>query len=161
MSTARTFRSAIGGVPSLERRRRMTPTSPKALGRRHTWRIYDENCTTIYRLPCGGCGSRSLDTAACIARGSGLAIPGSSRVGVGRGLAVGTADSGAFATVDLRIDGATGDVCVRTSFSALSGPIMMAHIHTGAVGANGPVLVTLPVTDAAVNGCVTVSPADS
>lgn len=29
MSTARTFRSAIGGVPSLERRRRMTPTSPK------------------------------------------------------------------------------------------------------------------------------------
>ena len=37
----------------------------------------------------------------------------------------------------------------------------MAHIHTGAVGANGPVLVTLPITDAAVNGCVKATPAEA
>ncbi len=71
------------------------------------------------------------------------------------------ADAGASATVDLRIDGTTGDVCVRTSFTGLSGPIMMAHIHTGAVGANGAVLVTLPITDGAVNGCVKATPAEA
>lgn len=71
------------------------------------------------------------------------------------------ADSGASGLVDLRIDGATGDVCVRASFSGLSGPITMAHLHSGAVAANGPVVVALPYTDSAVNGCVRATPADA
>ena len=75
--------------------------------------------------------------------------------------AVAAGDAGASGTVDLRIDGATGDVCVRTSLIGLSGPITMAHIHTGAVGANGPVLVTLPSTDTSVSGCVKATLADA
>ena len=70
-------------------------------------------------------------------------------------------DSGATGTVDLRVDGTTGDVCVRASITGLSGPITMAHIHRGAVGANGPVFITLPSTDTSVNGCVNATPADA
>lgn len=71
------------------------------------------------------------------------------------------ADLNATGTVDLRIDPTTGDVCVRATLSGLSGPITMAHIHSGAVGANGPVLVTLPSTATAVAGCVQATPADA
>lgn len=71
------------------------------------------------------------------------------------------ADAGATATVDLRIDGASGDVCVRATFSGLSGPITMAHLHSGAVGVSGPVLITLPSTDTGVNGCVKATPTDA
>lgn len=70
-------------------------------------------------------------------------------------------DSGGTGTVDLRIDGTTGDVCVRAAFTGLSGPLTMAHIHSGAVGANGPVFITLPSTDTAVNGCVKATPAEA
>lgn len=70
-------------------------------------------------------------------------------------------DLNANGTVDLRIDPTTGDVCVRAALSGLSGPITMAHIHTGAVGANGPVLVTLPTTATAVVGCVQATSADA
>ena len=76
-------------------------------------------------------------------------------------VAVAAGDTGASAVADFQIDGATGDICVRATFTGLSGPVMMAHIHSGAAAVNGPVLVTLPVTGAGVNGCVKATPADA
>lgn len=70
-------------------------------------------------------------------------------------------DTGASALVDLQIDGASGDVCARATFTGLSGPLMMAHIHSGAAGVNGPVLITLPVNPTGINGCVKATPADA
>ena len=70
-------------------------------------------------------------------------------------------DLGAAGIVDLTIDGATGDVCVKSTLSGLSGAIAMAHIHTGAAGVAGPVFVTLPNTATTVAGCVTATPAQA
>ena len=72
-----------------------------------------------------------------------------------------TADLAAVGTVDLTIDGVTGDVCVSSTITGLSGPITMAHIHTGGVGVNGGVLVPLPSTATAVSGCVVATPAQA
>jgi CHRD domain len=70
-------------------------------------------------------------------------------------------DLGAAGIVDLTIDGVTGDVCVQSTLSGLSGAIAAAHIHTGAAGVAGPVFVTLPSTATTVSGCVTATPAQA
>ena len=70
-------------------------------------------------------------------------------------------DLGAAGTVDLTIDAATGDLCVQSSLSGLSGAIAAAHIHTGAAGVAGPVLFSLPSTATTVAGCVVVTPAQA
>ncbi len=72
--------------------------------------------------------------------------------------AVAAGDAAAAATVDLSIDGVTGDICVQSAITGLSGPITMAHIHTGGPGVNGPVFVTLPSTATGVSGCATATP---
>jgi CHRD domain len=72
-----------------------------------------------------------------------------------------TADLGAAGIVDLTLDGATGDVCVQSTLSGLSGAITMAHIHSGAAGVAGPVFVTLPTTASTVTGCTTATPAQA
>jgi hypothetical protein len=71
------------------------------------------------------------------------------------------ADLGAAGVVDLTIDGATGDICVQSTLSGLSGAIAAAHIHTGAAGVAGPVFVALPSTPTTVAGCVTATPAQA
>ncbi len=70
-------------------------------------------------------------------------------------------DLGAAGIVDMTIDGVTGDVCVQSSLSGLSGPIAAAHIHTGAAGVAGAVLITLPSSSTTVAGCVTTTPAQA
>ena len=75
--------------------------------------------------------------------------------------AVAAGDAAAAATVDLTVDGVTGDICVQTAITGLSGPITMAHIHTGGPGVNGPVFVTLPSTATGVSGCATATPAQA
>lgn len=72
-----------------------------------------------------------------------------------------SADLAAAGSVDLTIDGVTGDVCVSSTITGLSGPITMAHIHTGGVGVNGGVLVPLPSTATSVSGCVVATPAQA
>lgn len=75
--------------------------------------------------------------------------------------AVAAGDAAAAATVDLTVDGVTGDICVQSAITGLSGPITMAHIHTGGPGVNGPVFVTLPFTATGVSGCATATPAQA
>jgi CHRD domain len=70
-------------------------------------------------------------------------------------------DAAAAGTVDLTVDAATGDVCVQSSLSGLSGAITMAHIHTGAAGVAGPVFITLPTTATTVAGCASATPAQA
>jgi CHRD domain len=72
-----------------------------------------------------------------------------------------SADLGAAGVVDLTIDAATGDVCVQSTLSGLSGAITMAHIHSGAAGVAGPVFVTLTNTATTVAGCVSATPAQA
>ena len=72
--------------------------------------------------------------------------------------APGAADTGALASVDLTIDGVTGDVCVLSNITGLSGPIAAAHIHSGPPGVNGPIVVTLPNTASSVTGCAVTTP---
>ena len=75
--------------------------------------------------------------------------------------AVAAGDAAAAATVDLSIDGVTGDICVQSAITGLSGPVTMAHIHTGGPGVNGPVFVTLPLSATGVSGCATATPAQA
>jgi CHRD domain len=75
--------------------------------------------------------------------------------------AAAAADSGAVGVVDFTIDPATGDICVQSTLSGLSGPIAASHIHSGGVGTNGPVFVTLPTTANTVSGCVTATAAQA
>ena len=70
-------------------------------------------------------------------------------------------DVGALAVVDMTVDGATGDICVRATVTGLSGPLTAAHIHSGAPGVNGPITVPLPVSGASVTGCVVATPAQA
>jgi CHRD domain len=72
-----------------------------------------------------------------------------------------TLDLGAAGIVDFTIDGVTGDICVQSSLSGLSGAIAAAHIHTGVAGVAGPVFVALPNTATTVAGCVTATPAQA
>ena len=72
-----------------------------------------------------------------------------------------SADLVAAGVVDLTIDGVTGDICVQSTLSGLSGAITAAHIHTGATGVAGPVFVPLPSTSTTVAGCVTATPAQA
>lgn len=76
-------------------------------------------------------------------------------------VAVAAGDVGAVAIVDLTVDGVTGDICVNSSISGLSGSITAAHIHSGGVGVSGSVFVGLPNTATTVSGCVVATPAQA
>jgi CHRD domain len=77
------------------------------------------------------------------------------------GAAPAASDLGAVGVVDFKIDGVSGDVCVSSTISGLSGAIANAHIHTGGAGVTGPVFVGLPFTSSSVVGCVTATPAQA
>jgi CHRD domain len=77
------------------------------------------------------------------------------------GTAPAASDLGAVGVVDFKIDGVSGDVCVSSTISGLSGAIANAHIHTGGAGVTGPVFVGLPFTSSSVVGCVTATPAQA
>ena len=72
-----------------------------------------------------------------------------------------SADTGATGIVDLSVDGATGNICVQSTLSGLSGPLTAAHIHSGGAGTAGPVFVGLPVSGTSVSGCVAATPAQA
>ena len=70
----------------------------------------------------------------------------------------GDADGRGSVFIDLK-PGA-GQVCVDERYQAIANPVQLMHIHTGAVGVGGPILINLTP---ALNGgprCVTADPAD-
>lgn len=47
-----------------------------------------------------------------------------------------------------------GEVCWGISVSDLTSPVILAHIHSGAAGVNGPVVVDFDAPVNGLNGCV-------
>ena len=74
---------------------------------------------------------------------------------------VSPSDTAAVGTADMTIDAATGSVCVSIAATGLSGPFLMAHIHSGAPGVAGPVVVPLPAGGTTASGCVTTTTAQA
>jgi CHRD domain len=67
-------------------------------------------------------------------------------------------NAGMTGKATVTVDSSTGQVCAKVTTN-VTGAVAM-HIHKGAAGANGPVVVTLDIK--AINGantCVTVTPA--
>ncbi|MBW8754457.1 MAG: CHRD domain-containing protein [Sphingomonadales bacterium] len=62
--------------------------------------------------------------------------------------------TGAFA---VEIDADSGDFCYTLTAAKTAKPTM-AHVHTGAVGVNGPPVVTIDVTGPTGDECVAVEP---
>jgi hypothetical protein len=52
-----------------------------------------------------------------------------------------------------------GEVCWDISVSDLTAPVILAHIHSGAAGTNGPVVVDFDEPVNGLNGCVHVDAA--
>jgi hypothetical protein len=70
----------------------------------------------------------------------------------------GTTEPNATGSVVLRIRRSDGLICFRLRASNITLPAFAAHIHRGAAGTNGPVVVplTAPGTSGTSDGCVTV-----
>jgi len=62
-------------------------------------------------------------------------------------------------TVDLRFDETTGEVCFDMTVANVDPP-SAAHIHVGAAGTTGPVIVDFDVATNGLAGCVIAAPAD-
>ena len=71
----------------------------------------------------------------------------------------GTSEPNATGTAVLRLIKATGKVCFRLHAANVTLPTVAAHIHRGAAGVNGPVVVplTAPGADGNSSGCVTAA----
>lgn len=71
----------------------------------------------------------------------------------------GTSEPNANGTAVLRIRRAAGLVCYRLRVANVTLPAAAAHIHKGAAGTNGPVVVpfTAPGADGASSGCATAA----
>jgi hypothetical protein len=66
-------------------------------------------------------------------------------------------DSDGSGTVKLKLDPATEKVCVDIALKNIDPPVA-AHIHAGAAGVAGPVVLGLPTPEGGVtSGCVTAS----
>lgn len=65
-----------------------------------------------------------------------------------------TDGTGAFAA---DVDADAGDFCYTLTAAKTSKPTM-AHVHTGAAGANGPPVITVDVTGTGGDECVAVEP---
>ena len=72
----------------------------------------------------------------------------------------GTSEPNATGTAVVRIRTDAGMVCYRLHAANVTLPTTAAHIHRGAAGTNGPVVVpfTAPGADGNASGCVTASP---
>jgi hypothetical protein len=65
-------------------------------------------------------------------------------------------DPDATGSATVWVNAGTGTVCYRWSVSNAETPILAAHIHRGAVGVAGPVVVPLPPTGpSSGSGCTT------
>jgi hypothetical protein len=64
-------------------------------------------------------------------------------------------------TARVSIDGATGVICYVITVANLSSEVVEAHIHQGAAGTNGGVVVNFhpPANNGSTNGCTSVDPA--
>jgi hypothetical protein len=71
----------------------------------------------------------------------------------------GTSEPNATGTAVLRIRKDAGLICYRLRAANVTLPTVAAHIHKGAAGVNGPVVVplTAPGADGTSSGCVTVA----
>jgi CHRD domain len=71
----------------------------------------------------------------------------------------GTSEPNATGTAVLRVRKAAGLVCYRLRAANITLPATAAHIHKGAAGSNGPVVVplTAPGADGTSSGCATVA----
>jgi hypothetical protein len=71
----------------------------------------------------------------------------------------GTSEPNASGNAVLRIRAAAGLVCYRLRVANVTLPTTAAHIHKGAAGTNGPVVVpfTAPGTDGTSSGCATAT----
>jgi hypothetical protein len=69
-------------------------------------------------------------------------------------------DADAFGFAKITINPDTGALCYRLSVANID-PAIAAHIHVGAAGVSGPVVVPFdaPNADGLVNGCTTIDPA--
>lgn len=75
--------------------------------------------------------------------------------GTGGGQATGDPNGGGTALVTLYPD--RNQLCYSVAVAGLAGTLDMAHIHQGAAGATGPVVVPLtPPTQGSSSGCVTI-----
>ena len=57
-------------------------------------------------------------------------------------------------TALVTLNSGQGEVCWDISVSALTTPVILAHIHQGAAGTNGPVVVDFMEPVNGLNGCV-------
>jgi hypothetical protein len=71
----------------------------------------------------------------------------------------GTSEPNASGTAVLRIRKAAGVICYRLRVANVTLPTVAAHIHKGAAGTNGPVVVpfTAPGADGTSSGCATAT----
>jgi hypothetical protein len=73
---------------------------------------------------------------------------------------VGPGDPDAIGAALIRLDQRNGEVCYAIAVTRVDGTIVAAHIHRGARGTNGPVVVNfVPPADGFVHDCVAVAPA--
>jgi hypothetical protein len=86
-------------------------------------------------------------------------LSGANEVDAAGNPAVGDPDGSGHATV--RLNSATGEVCWDLTVAGLALPAVGAHIHVGAAGVNGDIVVPLdaPGTSGSSNGCTTADPA--
>jgi probable HAF family extracellular repeat protein len=62
-------------------------------------------------------------------------------------------------TALLTLDPSENQVCYSLAVAGLAGTVSLAHIHQGAAGLTGPVVVQFqPPTQGSVSGCVTIAP---
>jgi len=66
-------------------------------------------------------------------------------------------DPAATGAFRVEVDPDAGDFCYTLTVSKLDKPTM-AHVHTGAVGANGAPVVTIEVTGAGGDECIAIEP---
>lgn len=66
------------------------------------------------------------------------------------------AASNASGTADVLLQRDIGRICVRIAASGFEGDVVAGHIHEGAAGVNGPVVVNLEVDSPRFRNCVAV-----
>lgn len=62
--------------------------------------------------------------------------------------------TGATGTAHVTLNQGQGEVCVWIESEGLAGSVLAGHIHLGASGVNGGVVVNLGVNSASFSGCV-------
>lgn len=67
--------------------------------------------------------------------------------------------AGGAGSVDVVVNGDTGQVCYRNLTYQGIGDVTMGHIHRGTAGVAGPVAVNLELAPGATDGCVQGDPA--